>query len=133
MPKLPNGKPPGWKPGDPLVPNEWVPGKGSDSPDGRPTRWGPKYPIPGQSQPGTSWDPDGHWDYDPGTRGGGRTRWLPNGGGQVDHDGNPMRSVFNWVGDHKRLVIGGAVVVGVGAAIILTGGAAAPALVLAIP
>lgn len=44
-----------------------------------------------------------------------------------------MRSVSNWIGDHKGLVIGGAVVVGVGAAIILTGGAAAPALVLVVP
>jgi RHS repeat-associated protein len=82
------GKGPGWKPGDPLTPNEWEPGKGSNSPDGRPTRWGPKYPIPGQSQPGTSWDePNGHWDNDDGK--GNRTRWLPNGGGQVDHDNNP--------------------------------------------
>ena len=86
VPNLPDGKGPnGGK-----VPNDWVPGQGSDQPGGRPTRWGPKYPIPGQSQPGVSWDPDGHWDYDPGTRGGGRTRWLPNGGGQVDHDGNPI-------------------------------------------
>jgi len=90
VPKLPDGKGPNWKPGGPLTPNEWVPGKGSDSPDGRPTRWGPKYPIPGQSQPGVSWDPDGHWDYDPGVKGGGRARWLPNGGGQVDHDGNAV-------------------------------------------
>lgn len=56
--------------------------------DKRPTKWKPKYPIPGQSQPGASWDPDGHWDVDDGK--GGRTRWLPNGGGQVDHDNKPV-------------------------------------------
>jgi RHS repeat-associated protein len=93
VPKLPDGKPPGWKPGDPLVPNEWEqkdPGKGDRE------KWGPKYPIPGGSQPGVSWDPEGHWDHDDGNRN--RTRWLPGGGGQVDHDNNPtmmdrMRSI----------------------------------------
>ena len=86
VPNPPNGKPPGWKPGDPLVPNEWVPGQGTQD---RPTRWGPKYPIPGQSQPNVSWDPEhGHWDHDDGNRN--RTRWLPGGGGQVDHNNNPV-------------------------------------------
>jgi RHS repeat-associated protein len=91
------GKGPNWKPGDPLTPNEWVPGKGTGGPDGRPTRWDPKYPIPGQSQPNTSWDaPNGHWDNPDGK--GNTTRWLPGGGGPVDHDNNPtmmdrMRSI----------------------------------------
>ncbi|MGA8871326.1 MAG: RHS repeat-associated core domain-containing protein [Candidatus Acidiferrales bacterium] len=93
VPKLPDGKSPGWKPGDPLVPNEWEqkdPGKGNRD------KWGPKYPIPGGSQPGVSWDPKGHWDYDDGNKN--RTRWLPGGGGQVDHENNPtlmdrMRSI----------------------------------------
>jgi RHS repeat-associated protein len=84
VPNPPNGKPPGWKPGDPLVPNEWVP---KDPGKGDREKWGPKYPIPGGSQPGVSWDPDGHWDHDDGNRN--RTRWLPGGGGQVDHDNNP--------------------------------------------
>lgn len=127
VPKLPDGKPPGWKPGDPLVPNEWEqkdPGKGDRE------KWGPKYPIPGGSQPGVSWDPEGHWDHDDGNRN--RTRWLPGGGGQVDHDNNPLTSpmgrVMNWAGDHKGALITGGVVIGVGAAIFFTGGAAAPAL-----
>ncbi|MGC2419569.1 MAG: hypothetical protein WA434_17630, partial [Candidatus Acidiferrales bacterium] len=93
VPKLPDGKSPGWKPGDPLVPNEWEqkdPGKGNRD------KWGPKYPIPGGSQPGVSWDPKEHWDYDDGNKN--RTRWLPGGGGQVDHENNPtlmdrMRSI----------------------------------------
>ena len=93
VPKLPDGKPPGWKPGDPLVPNEWEP---KDSGKGNRDKWGPKYPIPGGSQPGVSWDPEGHWDHDDGNRN--RTRWLPGGGGQVDHNNNPtlmdrMRSI----------------------------------------
>jgi hypothetical protein len=91
VPNLPDGK----GPNGGTVPNEWVPGKGRGQPGGRPTRWGPKYPIPGQSQPGVSWDPAGHWDYDPGVKGGGRTRWLPNGGGQVDHDGNPIKMTIS--------------------------------------
>ena len=93
VPKPPPGKPPGWKPGDPLAPNEWVP---KDPGKGDREKWGPKYPIPGGSQPGVSWDPEGHWDHDDGNRN--RTRWLPGGGGQVDHDNNPtimdrMRSI----------------------------------------
>ena len=94
VPKLPDGKPPGWKPGDPLVPNEWVPGTGTTD---RPTRWDPKYPIPGQSPPNVSWDPSGHWDHNDGK--GDRTRWLPGGGGQVDHWGVPIPSA-------KQIVIG---------------------------
>jgi RHS repeat-associated protein len=85
VPAPPPGKGPGWKPGDPLTPNEWVPGQGSTD---RPTRWGPKYPIPGQSPPNTSWDaPNGHWDNPDGK--GNTTRWLP-GGVPVDHDNNPL-------------------------------------------
>ncbi len=92
VPKPPPGKPPGWKPGDPLAPNDWAPGKGTGD---RPTRWDPKYPVPGQSQPTVSWGPEGHWDYIDGF--GNRTRYGPNGG-QVDHDNNPtmmdrMRSI----------------------------------------
>ena len=89
VPPLPDGKPPGWRPGDPLVPNEWVAGRGTADRD---TRWGPKYPIPGQSPPNVSWDPSGHWDHNDGK--GERTRWLPGGGGQVDHWGNPIQSTI---------------------------------------
>ena len=42
--------------------------------------WGPQTPIPGQSQPSASWDPDGHWDVDNGK--GDRQRYDP--------DGNPI-------------------------------------------
>ncbi len=94
VPKLPDGKPPGWKPGDPVVPNEWEqkdPGKGDRE------KWGPKYPIPGQSPPNASWDPSGHWDHNDGN--GNRTRWLPGGGGQVDHWGVPIPSA-------KQIMIG---------------------------
>ena len=92
VPKPPPGKPPGWKPGDPLAPNDWARGKGTGD---RPTRWDPKYPVPGQSQPNVSWGPEGHWDYNDGF--GNRTRYGPDGG-QVDHDNNPtmmdrMRSI----------------------------------------
>jgi RHS repeat-associated protein len=92
VPKLPDGKPPGWKPGDPLVPNEWVPGKGTQD---RPVRWDPKYPIPDQSQPNVSWDPkQGHWDHNDGK--GKRTHWLPGGGGKADHFNYPIPSqAFN--------------------------------------
>ncbi len=126
VPKLPDGKGPDGK----LTPNEWVPGKGNEG--DRPTRWDPKYPIPGQSPPNVSWDPEqGHWDHHDGH--GDTTRWLPGGGGQVDHDnnpitGSPMGRVMNWAGDHKGALITGGVLIGVGAAIIFTGGAAAPAL-----
>jgi RHS repeat-associated protein len=45
--------------------------------------WGPQTPIPGQSQPSGSWDPDGHWDINNGKPGpGGRQRYDP--------DGNPI-------------------------------------------
>jgi hypothetical protein len=39
--------------------------------------------------------------------------------------------MLDWASEHKGAIITGTVVVGVGAAIIFTGGAAAPALVLA--
>lgn len=81
-PKSPEGDVPALPDG-----HRWRRVDGSDS---RPDKWVPTPPIPGQSQPGVSWDPEGHWDHDSGRRGG-RTRWLPDGGGQVDHDNNPMR------------------------------------------
>jgi RHS repeat-associated protein len=83
------GKAPGSKPGDPLVPNEWVP---VDSGKGSRDKWGPKYPIPGQSQPSASWDaPNGHWDNPDGK--GNTTRYLP-GGGKVDHWNNPIPMIL---------------------------------------
>jgi RHS repeat-associated protein len=86
VPKPPDGKAPGWKPGDKLTPNDWKPGEGTDK---RPTRWEPKYRIPGQSQPNVSWDDkQGHWDHNDGH--GNRTHWLPNGGGRVDHYNKPI-------------------------------------------
>jgi RHS repeat-associated protein len=87
VPKLPEGKGPN---GD-LVPNEWVQGKGTGD---WPVRWDPKYPIPGQSPPNVSWDPNGHWDYNDGK--GNRTRWLPGRGGQVDHWNNPIHQMTTW-------------------------------------
>jgi RHS repeat-associated protein len=39
--------------------------------------WGPKTPVPGQSQPTGSWDPEGHWDIDNGL--GKRDRYDENG------------------------------------------------------
>jgi RHS repeat-associated protein len=72
-------------PGKGGKPNEWVPGKGTND---RPTRWEPKLPIPGQSQPNASWDPQkGHWDYNDGK--GNRTRYLPDGT-KVDHNNYPI-------------------------------------------
>lgn len=100
----------------------------------RPGKWKPKYPIPGQSQPGVSWDPDGHWDHDNGKRT--RTRWLPDGGGQVGHGNSPIANAFSAVGnfvyEHRVAFIAGAVVAG---AIILapeTGGASL-AVIAAVP
>ena len=105
VPNPPNGKPPGWKPGDPLVPNRWAPGKGTRD---RGSRWNPEYPVPGQSQPNVSWDDRGHWDYNDGK--GNRTRWLPGGGGQVDHNNNPIAKVGFWTA-------AGAITVRVGVAV----------------
>jgi RHS repeat-associated protein len=69
-------------PGAPPVP---VPGGGSGNgwqwnPDPQNSRggsWGPQTPIPGQSQPSASWDPEGHWDVDNGL--GDRQRFDPDG------------------------------------------------------
>ena len=88
----PNGNPlphpvtvPGQQPGQP---NGWKPGPGTAA---RPVRWGPQVPIPGQSQPNGSWDPDaGHWDINDGN--GTRRRYLPDGT-EVDHFNNPVPSV----------------------------------------
>jgi RHS repeat-associated protein len=104
VPAPPDGKGPDGK----LVPNEWVPGGASDTGD-RPGKWKPKYPIPGQSQPGVSWDPDGHWDHDNGKRG--RTRWLPNGGGQVGHGNRSMMDRMRSITPGPILKMGAAGVV----------------------
>ncbi|MFZ0932525.1 MAG: RHS repeat-associated core domain-containing protein [Syntrophobacteraceae bacterium] len=71
--------------GAPPVP---VPGGGPDTgwkwnPNNQNSRggtWGPDEPVPGQSQPSASWDPEGHWDIDNGL--GQRSR--------CDENGNPM-------------------------------------------
>ena len=55
--------------------NGWV--WNPDPLNGRGGSWGPQTPIPGQSQPSASWDPDGHWDVDDGL--GNRQRYDPNG------------------------------------------------------
>jgi RHS repeat-associated protein len=79
--KLPdgkNGKPNSWKP---------IPGTGE-----RGTKWVPNYPVPSPDgrQPGSSWDPEGHWDVDGlGER---RRRYAPDGN-EVDHWGNPVTSL----------------------------------------
>lgn len=39
--------------------------------------WGPQQTLPGQSQPSSSWDPEGHWDVDDGF--GNRQRYDENG------------------------------------------------------
>ncbi len=55
--------------------NDWV-----WHPDPRNSRGGtrrPRLPIPGQSQPSASWDPEGHWDVDNGL--GERQRYDQNG------------------------------------------------------
>ena len=87
---LPDGHPNG--PRQPGRPNSWKPIPGSGA---RPTKWVPKYPVssPGGSQPGASWDPDGHWDVDnpPGTPPGTRKRY-DSSGQEVDHDGNPVNT-----------------------------------------
>lgn len=70
------GSPPIDVPGDPTNEWKWNP----DHNNKRGGSWGPKRPIPGQSQPGASWDPEGHWDVDNGQ--GERQRY--------DEDGNPI-------------------------------------------
>ena len=84
VPKPPDGKGPNGE----MRPNDWRQVKGSKD---RPVKWVPQFPIPGQSQPSVSWDPNGHWDHKDGF--GNTTRWLPGGGGQVDHDNNPIKQV----------------------------------------
>ncbi|MCB0076906.1 MAG: WXG100 family type VII secretion target [Anaerolineales bacterium] len=63
------GAPPGtiWRPVPPTAPD-------------RRTKWVPRPPIKGQSQPSASWDPDGHWDVEDGF--GERRRY--------DKEGNPL-------------------------------------------
>jgi RHS repeat-associated protein len=62
---VPNGGPDnGWK---------WNP----NPQNSRGGSWGPQEPIPGQSQPSGSWDPEGHWDVDNGL--GDRQRYDPDG------------------------------------------------------
>jgi hypothetical protein len=67
-------------PGKDGQPNKWVPIPGSES---RPTKWKPQFPVPnpgenGGVQPGSSWDPAGHWDVDNGRKSP-RQRILPDG------------------------------------------------------
>lgn len=83
---MPPGKPPF------PVPNggqgndwKWNPNPKYDplNPSSRPGSFGPKQPIPEQSQPRASWDdntPEPHWDLDDGLKN--RTHW--------DKDGNPL-------------------------------------------
>lgn len=60
---------------EPGQPNPWKPIPGTPA---RPIKWIPTFPIPGQSQPGGSWDSeDGHWDVDNGL--GERVRCTPEG------------------------------------------------------
>jgi len=67
------GPPPVSVPGNPE--NEW---KWNTNPqNSRGGSWGPRKPIPGQSQPSGSWGPEGHWDVDDGL--GGRQRYRPDG------------------------------------------------------
>jgi RHS repeat-associated protein len=63
-------------------PNEWVPATPSGQGD-RDAKWKPQYPVPHPkgSQPGASWDPDGHWDIDWGN---------PKDRQRVDENGNPV-------------------------------------------
>jgi hypothetical protein len=72
-------------PGKNGQPNQWVTSPGS----GNRQKWRPKHPIPSPkgSQPGASWDPDGHWDVDWGNKV--RERYLPNGT-KVHHFNNPI-------------------------------------------
>ncbi len=66
-------------------PNDWIPVPGTPS---RPIKWKPRFPVPGGSQPGGSWDPEnGHWDVDSGR--GVRVRQSPDGT-PVDHYNNPL-------------------------------------------
>jgi hypothetical protein len=86
VPNLP--KPPVGKDGKP---NEWVEGRPSGNGD-RETKYKPRSPIPGRSQPQVSWDDNnGHWDYDEGVRGGKRRRFLPDGT-ELDENHNPIQS-----------------------------------------
>jgi RHS repeat-associated protein len=98
-------------PGKNSEPNNWVPVPGTGS---RETKWKPRFPVPSAtgSQPGASWDPEGHWDVDDGS--GGRRRFDPEGT-EVDHDGNPVSSsVSQMCGEDC---------VQTGVAVIATGGA----------
>ena len=73
-------------PGRSGQPNGWV--RRPPRAPGRRAPWVPREPVPGQSQPGASWDPRGnHWDVDDGL--GNRRRYAPDGT-EVDHDGNPL-------------------------------------------
>ena len=72
-------------------------------------------------------DPHAHdWDWSGAKpqRGPGRPLTPEEGGPQ-------QRTILDWANDHKGAIITGTVVIGVGAAIVFTGGAAAPALALA--
>ena len=102
----------------------------------RDRRWGPTEPVPadpskGQGQPNVSWDPSGHWDYKTGKKG--ETVRVTPDGERLDEKHNPMpmssssgSGVVNFVKEHPIAVGAGFIVVG-GAAILFTGGGAAPA------
>ena len=143
VPTGPDGEPtppPVPVPGCPTCKWVWNPDKRPNSDD--PGRWVPdNYPKTPSGIPEGHWDPGsrggpGHWDVDQGN--GTRTKHYPDGSPMPDNVAHPpgwrpiWNSITGWVSDHRREVIVGVVVVGVGAAIIATGGAAAP-LALAIP
>src|SRR6266704_6257231 len=67
-------------------PWQWNP----DSQNPRGGTWGPETPIPGQSQPSTSWDPSGHWDFNPGT-GTPRQRFDPQGNPITPQQAHPPK------------------------------------------
>lgn len=72
-------------------------------------------------------DPHAHdWDWS-----GPKPRREPGRPLTPEEGGSQQRSILDWANDHKGTIITGTVVIGVSAAIVFTGGAAAPALALA--
>ena len=91
--EIPCPEPPGGPPvklpdGKNGKPNEWVKIPGSEG-GSRGAKYKPRYAVPSPTgaQPGSSWDPAGHWDADDGS--GGRKRYAPDGT-EVDHDNEPV-------------------------------------------
>jgi hypothetical protein len=75
--------------------------------------WGPREPIPGQSQPTASPEGDSHWDVDDGK--GGRQRYDPDGNPITPQQAHP-RCDNNWWQKYRLpILIGGAVVIGAAA------------------